>query len=186
MKCGASFSSERDCRLTVARSAYALMWCSRNSRPESGQTRRSTVTTFPIMMASAPGIGVPAELCGISRNGIPSPATSLGQHKDVLDNLMGRAANACRDRDRTCGAPRESVMICRSSCRCQDRSGSVGRGQLQISVTRPMSFSATCRSICSATTGMIQHQQFGRISPDWLRRVTCALPDRLKSARQGN
>jgi len=33
---------------------------------------------------------------------------------------------------------------------------------------------------------MIQRQQFERISPDWPRRVTCALPDRLKPARQGN
>jgi hypothetical protein len=186
LRCGASFSSERDWRLTMARSAYALMWRIRNSRSEPCQSRRSTVTTFPIMVASSPGIGVPAGLCGISRNGVPSPASCLGQHKGVLNNLTGRAANACRDRDRTCGAPRESVMTCGFLCRCQDRSGSVSRGRLQISVTRPMSFSATCRSICSATTGKIQHQQFGRISPDWLRRVTCALPDRLTSARQGN
>src|SRR6266851_5499934 len=49
-----------------------------------------------------------------------------------------------------------------------------------------MSLPATCRNTCSATTGMIQRQQFERISPAWPRRVTCALPDWLKPARQGN
>src|ERR1022692_1637735 len=49
-----------------------------------------------------------------------------------------------------------------------------------------MSLRASCRSICSEITGTIQRKQFDGISPDWPRRVTCALPGRLEPARQGN
>src|ERR1035441_8022256 len=49
-----------------------------------------------------------------------------------------------------------------------------------------MSPPETCSSICSATTRTIRLDSLIRSFPDWPRRVTCALPDRLKPARQGN